>query len=136
MVQNKSGRTWMARRPYGSCGLPTPNVDSTPTSLSLLCTYTKDRPAVRSGPRLMVFIHTELNDTTGGGSERFCKKIRTHTTARTNAAAPILVDARGNGEVDLEAGVEREKGTYLNVRCLYKFCNAWKQSAGIFHTAR
>lgn len=65
-----------ARRPLVVLwGYPHLSADmTTPTRLSLLCTYTTDRSAVHNGLRLMVFTHTELNDTTGGDSERFCKK--------------------------------------------------------------
>lgn len=33
------------------------------------------------GPRLMVFIHTEINDTTGGDFECFCKEPHAHDSA-------------------------------------------------------
>lgn len=48
MVQTKSGRSWMALRPSGSCvEWSTPGLDTIPTKLSLLCTYTSDKTAVQ-----------------------------------------------------------------------------------------
>ncbi|KAI7777093.1 hypothetical protein LA080_003995 [Diaporthe eres] len=48
----------------------------------------------------------------------FAKKSRTHTTARSNAAAYILVGAGGNGRGRIwELKLSEEGRAYLNARC-------------------
>lgn len=66
-----------------------------------------------NGPRLMVFIHTDLNDTTGGDSERFRKKAARIRQRGVMPAAPILVGAGGKrqgGTWTLETSGEWSQG--------------------------
>lgn len=60
----------------------------------------------------------------------FAKKSRTHTTARSNAAACILVDARGNGRGRTwELKSSERRGAYLNARCATLGNKAWASFA-------
>lgn len=76
MVQNKSGRSWMV---WWKCSAPRRGYDS---NMAFSFVYIYDGQASSpDGPRLMVFIHTEINDTTGGNSECFRKKPQAHDSA-------------------------------------------------------
>lgn len=97
MVQNKSGRDWMAPPDRHGLGIAHTELgyDSN-KAFSFVYIYDGQNSGPK-GPRLMVFIHTELNDTTGGDFERFAKS-RTYTKARSNAAVYMAVGASGDGQ--------------------------------------